>query len=152
MSEYRLILEIISRSNAIQWDEAKLEWALQEVYEADEPDICLCGHFPIIEVCILTNKINSNMATVGNCCVKKFIGLPSDKIFQAVKRIRKNPEKSLNAEAVDHAFQRGWINQWEKRFYFDIMRKRKISQRQREIKLQINDKMLRNMKRTPILG
>lgn len=63
------------------WDAARLEWNLHEVYEANEPETCLCGHYPIIEICVLKNIINSNFTNVGNCCVKKFIGLPSDKIF-----------------------------------------------------------------------
>ncbi|EQB62769.1 MAG: hypothetical protein RBG1_1C00001G0348 [candidate division Zixibacteria bacterium RBG-1] len=147
MSEYRLTSEIIKKSVAKNWDEAKLEWALREVYEADGPETCLCGHYPIIELCVLENKKNGGSATVGNFCVKKFIGLPSDKIFEAVKRVRKDGTKSLNAEAIDHAYQRGWINQWEKEFYFQNMRKRKLSARQKEKKTQINEKMLRNMRR-----
>lgn len=150
MSEYRLATEIIARSVAKSWNEAKLEWSLREIYEAEEPETCLCGHFPIIELCVLGNKVNGQLATVGNCCVKKFIGLPSDKIFQAVKQVRKDGEKSLNAEAIEHAFQRGWINKWEKDFYFDIMRKRKLTANQRTKKVQINTKMLRNMSRRPI--
>lgn len=147
MSEYRLTTGIIERSVSDRWDEAKLEWSLREVYEAEEPETCLCGHFPIIELCILGNRLNGNSATVGNCCVKKFIGLPSDKIFQAVKRVRKDEEKSLNAEAIEHAYERSWINDWERDFYFDIMRKRKLSPLQREKKIKINEKMLRNMRR-----
>ena len=147
MSEYQLTKEIVARSNAKAWDAAKLEWALEEVYEAEEPDTCLCGHFPIIEICVLRNKVNRNTAIVGNCCVKKFIGLPSDKIFQAVKRVRKDTEKSLNAEAVQHAVDRGWITEWEKDFYFDIMRKRNLSPKQAAKKAQINEKFMHNMQR-----
>jgi hypothetical protein len=87
MSEYQLTKEIVARSDAKVWDAAKLEWALEEVYESEEPDTCLCGHFPIIEICVLRNRVNKNTAIVGNCCVKKFIGLPSDRIFQAAKRV-----------------------------------------------------------------
>ena len=130
----------------MNWDAAKLEWQLAEVYEADEPETCLCGHFPIIEICVLSNSVNGNTATVGNCCVKKFIGLPSDKIFQAVKRVRKDNEKSLNAEAIQYAFEKNWINEWEKDFYFDIMRKRNLTSRQLSKKIQINEKMSRNIK------
>ncbi len=147
MSEYQLTKEIVARSEAKVWDAAKLEWALEEVYESEEPDTCLCGHFPIIEICVLRNKANRNTAVVGNCCVKKFIGLPSDKIFQAVKRVRKDTEKSLNAEAIQHAFDRGWITEWEKEFYFDIMRKRNISSKQAAKKAQINEKFMHNMQR-----
>ncbi len=95
MPQFLLITEIIQRSVSKTWDAAKLEWSLLEVYEADEPETCLCGHFPIIELCVLVNRRNKHRATVGNCCVKKFIGLPSDKIFQAVKPIRKDGARSL---------------------------------------------------------
>jgi len=76
MSEYRLIAEIIGHSEAATWDQAKMEWGLAEVYQAEEPETCLCGHFPIIELCVLRNKLNLAQVTVGNCCVKKFLGLP----------------------------------------------------------------------------
>jgi len=147
VAEYRLTAEILNRSFAQTLDEAKLEWALLEVYEVDEPETCLCGHFPIIELCVLINRKNENRATVGNCCVKKFIGLPSDKIFQAVKRIRKNESKSLNAEAVQHAFERHWISEWEMNFYFDIMRRHKLSPKQAAKKSEINKLVLTRMKR-----
>jgi hypothetical protein len=147
MSEYRLTAEILARSSASAWDEAKLEWVLHEVYEADEPETCLCGHFPIIELCVIANKKIGGLATVGNCCVKKFIGLPSDKIFQAVKRVRKDSSKSLNAEAVDHAFEKQWLTGWEKSFYFDIMRKRKLTDKQAAKKRQINELVAARMRR-----
>jgi len=147
VSKYLLTSEILSRSVARTWDEAKLEWSLLEVYESDEPETCLCGHFPIVELCVLTNRKNRMQATVGNCCVKKFIGLPSDKIFQAVKRIRKDESKSLNAEAIQHAFDRRWISEWEKDFYFNIMRKRNLSEKQATKKGEINQSVLARMKR-----
>lgn len=147
MSEYQLTKEIVALSDAKVWDVAKLEWTLEEVYEAETPDRCLCGHFPIIEICVLRNKINRNTAIVGNSCVKKFIGLPSDKIFQAVKRVRKDIVKSLNKEAVQHAFVHGWINEWERGFYFDNLRKRNLSPKQTTIKEKINQKFLLNMQK-----
>ncbi|HAS6204166.1 hypothetical protein QX220_21665 [Vibrio vulnificus] len=147
MSEYKLTEEIIKLSQSQLWDVAKSEWTLYEIYEADEPERCLCGHFPIIEICTLKNKLNSNYATVGNYCVKKFIGLPSDKIFQAIKRVRKDNEKSLNAEAISHAYDKGWINDWEKSFYLDVMRKRKLTPNQLNKKTQINNKLASKMKR-----
>lgn len=145
VSEYRLTEEIIKLSNASVWDLAKLEWVLDRVYWEDTPDTCLCGHFPIKEICIIRNNGNQNTATVGNCCVKKFIGLPSDKIFQAIKRVQKDIEKSLNVEAVEHAHSKGWINTWERDFYVDIMRKRKLSEKQLAKKVQVNRKAISNI-------
>ncbi len=51
-SQFQLATEIIKRSVARTWDEAKTEWSLYEIYETDEPETCLCGHFPIIELCV----------------------------------------------------------------------------------------------------
>jgi hypothetical protein len=148
MSEYKLSQNIISRSESNVWDIAKLEWALNEVYEADEPETCLCGHFPIIEVCVLRNNSNGKSAVVGNCCVKKFIGLPSDKIFRSVKRVRKDNTKALNVEALKHAHEKKWINDWEFNFGIDTMRKRNLSDKQLQTRVKINEKMIRNIKRT----
>lgn len=147
MSAFQLTNEIIKRSVARTWDQARLEWSLLEVYEADEPETCLCGHYPIIELCVLRNSQNGGQATVGNCCVKRFVGLPSDRIFQGVKRVRKDAAKSLNTEAIQHAFGRGWINDWERNFYFDVMRKRRLTPRQKAKKLQINNRVLSRMRK-----
>lgn len=147
MSEYKLIEEIIRLSVANTWDEAKLEWQLTEIYHQDEPDTCLCSHFPINEICVLLNKRNNLTTEVGNICVKKFLGLPSDLIFQALRRIAKDETRALNAEAIDHAFRKGWINNWEKKFYFDTMRKRNLSDKQSAIRIKINRKVLNRTRR-----
>jgi hypothetical protein len=142
MSEYKLTQEIIALSIAKTWDKARSEWKLDRVYYEDEPDTCLCGHFPILEICVLLNEQNGQTATVGNCCVKKFIGLPSDKIFQAVRRVRYDYTKALNEKTIAHAYQHNWINDWERDFYFDTMRKRKMSENQLTKRIQINQKIL----------
>lgn len=147
MSEYQLTTELIELSNAGTWDEAKLEWGLEHVWREDEPDTCLCGHYPIIEICQLRNRLNRSTAIVGNCCVKKFTNLPSDLIFQAVKRIQDDEERAINAETIDHAYQKGWINDWERKFYMDTWRKRKLTGAQRNTRIQINQKVLRGVVR-----
>ena len=152
MSKYQLALEIIKRSVNPTWELAKLEWKLVEIEEAEDYKTCICGHYPIKELCILENKENGNSVVVGNCCVNKFIGLPSSKIFQAVKRVRKDTTKSLNAETINLAFNLRWINKWENDFYLDIMRKRVLTDKQRAKKLSINEKVLRHVKRTKCSG
>lgn len=142
MSEYKLTSGLIALSVSDTWDEAKLEWGLEHIWREDEPDTCLCGHFPIIEICFLRNRRNNNSAIVGNCCVKKFTNLPSDLIFQAVKRIQENEERAINPETIDHAHEKGWINNWERNFYMSTWRKRKLSGAQHTKRVQINQKVL----------
>lgn len=145
MSDFKLAAEIIALSNADSWELAKIEWVLDSIYFSEEPEACLCGHFPIIELCELKNTKNGNSATVGNCCVKKFLGLPSDKIFQAVKRIRVDSDKNLNGETIELAYSKGWINEWEYKFYGDVFAKRNFSDKQLAKKKQINEKILKRM-------
>lgn len=147
MSHYLLTSGIVKLSNAKSWEMAKTEWELDSIFFAEEPETCLCGHFPIIELCELKNIKNGNHAIVGNCCVKKFLGLPSDKIFQAVKKVKKDSSANLNGETIEHAYSKGWINQWEYEFYGDIFRKRVLTNKQAAKKRQINEKVVVKMNR-----
>ena len=70
------------------------------------------------------------------------MGLPSDRIIQAIKRIRKDYKRSINIECIDYASGKGWINDWESDFYEDIMRKRNLSGKQLDKKITINKKLL----------
>ncbi|MCP4394605.1 MAG: hypothetical protein GY804_10115 [Alphaproteobacteria bacterium] len=144
---FKLAQGIITISEANSWDEAKLEWDLFGIYRTEEPETCLCGHYPIIEVCELINKKNGNRTIVGNVCVNRFLGLPSNIIFQAIRRVKKDNSKSLNSETIDHAYNKGWINDWEKDFYFNIMRKRKLTTKQCIKKEAVNNKLLSMMSR-----
>ena len=142
MAAFKLISEIIKLSESKEWEEAKEEWNLATVYEADEPETCLCGHFPIIELCIINNIHNNQTTTVGNCCVKKFMGIRSDKLFTAIKKIKKEPTKSVNLELLEYAFGKAWINDWEFNFYDDILRKRVLTYKQEGIKKKLNARIM----------
>jgi hypothetical protein len=150
MSKYKLIREIIERSEADNWDEAKPEWELAEVYDQREPDECLCGHFPINEICILRNRKNGRLAKVGNVCVKKFLGLPSDRILKGLRRIVVDDSKALNVAATEYAYERGWIDKWERGFCLDTARKRKLTQKQLHARRRINQKVLRKAPRLTV--
>ena len=144
-NEYRLTQEILKRSVAKTWQKAKEEWKLDSVFNSDEPETCLCGHFPILEICTIVNRLNQKTADVGNCCVKKFLDLPSGEIFGAIKRIRTDLSKSLNRETLDYAFNKRWISEADLSFYLDTINKRKLSPKQRKWRNDINQRVLSRM-------
>jgi hypothetical protein len=141
----RLRDAILLLSTSKQWDSARLEWRLNHIFEVDEPEECLCGHFPIVEVCVLINKQNGNVAEVGNVCVKRFLGIRSDKIFSCIKRIRSDSDKAPNAETVELLFGRGLISTWERTFSLDTLRKRNLTFGQLQKRREINEKILANI-------
>ena len=147
-NEKILRVEICSRSQGEGWEVAKSEWQLSELYFADMPQTCLCTHFPIFQICVLKNGVNGKTANVGNCCVKKFMQLPSDLIFQAVKRVKADSAKSLNKEAIHFAHEKKWLNDWELNFYLDTFKKRKLSEKQESCRVKINDRILNKLRIT----
>ena len=123
---FRLFQEIIDRSEADAWEEARLEWHLDHIEIADKEDVenhtytCLCGHTPLKELCFILNDLTDIMVLVGNCCITKFMGeLKSNKVFHAVKK------KRANREAIELAFARGIISQHEFNYCLMKVRKRK---------------------------
>lgn len=141
---------ILLKSQATDWEVAKKEWKLVRIYEADEPDTCLCGHTPIIEICVLANTITGKYAEVGNSCVKRFLGLRSDLIFTGIKRIKADLSKSLNVDSTVFFFEQGIINDWEYKFQNNTLSKRNLTGKQMETRLKINRKVLGYMERQGI--
>ena len=146
---FRLLKEnILALSVAkFDWELAKKEWKLVGVHEADEPETCLCGHTPIIEICVLANTVNGNRAEVGNRCVKRFLGLRSDLIFAGIKRVRADISKALNADATLYFYQQGALNSWEYGFQNSTMKKRVLTGKQLDTRISINRKALNFMAR-----
>lgn len=140
MSEYKLTTELLKLSQSQKWDEAKLEWELIDIERMEELETCLCGHYPILEICLIKNGKTNSESRVGNCCVKKFNN-KSDKIFRSVAKIRKDIEKSVNAETLELAIRNRWIGANEYKFYMDILRKRNLSDKQLAWKKSINQKI-----------
>jgi hypothetical protein len=138
---------ILPLSSAATWEVAVKEWGLTGIHEADEPETCPCGHFPIIEVCSIRNRVTGHSTEVGNVCVKRFLGLRSDLIFAAIKRIRSDPDKALNADAVAFFYERGLLNEWEYKFCQSTMRLRNLTAPQLAKRRDINRKVLAAIKK-----
>ena len=146
----QLKAEILARSRASDWEVAKNEWRLVAVSEADEPETCLCGHFPIIELCTISNSINGASVDVGNVCVKRFLGLRSDQIFITLKKIRNDMSASVGEAAMIFFHERGVINDWEYNFLSSNFRRRNFSKKQLDIRRGINEKIIRSVARRGI--
>lgn len=139
---HQLKAHILPLSKAPTWEIAAKEWSLTGIHEADEPETCPCGHFPIMEICSIQNRVTGHSTEVGNVCVKRFLGLRSDLIFTAIKRIRKDPDKSLNADAITFFHERRLLNSWEYGFCQSTMRLRNLTPAQLGKRRDINQKIL----------
>jgi hypothetical protein len=144
---YRLVEGIVALSVADSWHDAKLEWELAYAYlQDDPPGTCLCGHFPIVERCLIRNHRNGHEVTVGNVCVTRFMGINSASLFRCFRRVMADVSKPLSGDAVVYAFERYWINVWEKRFCLDTASKRWLSERQLATRVAINERVLARLR------
>ncbi len=127
-ANFKLFQEIVDRSEADTWEEAKKEWHLESVVIATDKEVvkhvykCLCTHEPLKDLCYILNDATGIMALVGNCCVEKFMEeFDSGKIVQAIKK------KKINARTLDFAYEKKFITLPEYNFVKKHIRKRKLS-------------------------
>lgn len=129
---------IISMSDSDHWSEAKKEWDVSSVI-LQHGNTCLCGKHPIREVITMSNRQNGNSAKVGNCCVKKFFDNDWTSSFRALGKGK------INVQIIEHAFKKGYINNWEKVFALDVWRKKTLSGKQREKLVMVAQKITEKM-------
>ena len=104
---YKLTDEIIALSDSKIWNFAKLEWDFNFAYYSEDLQTCLCGHYPIKNICVIRNKNNSNQTEVGNCCINKFLGIEDgNKIFTSIKKLKEDNSKSMSAEVIDYIYSK----------------------------------------------
>ena len=90
----------------------------------------------------MRNTITKASTEVGNVCVKEFWGSGQTLIFTALKRIRKDQNKSLNADAIVFFHQAGTINNWEYKFLQNTKDKRHLTPNQLTSRQRINQKVI----------
>jgi hypothetical protein len=140
----RLREAILARSQAASWPEAIQEWELAHVFLSQERGECACGHFPILEHCELFNPLTGNRVIVGNHCVRRFLDIDAEQLFRDLRRISKKRGALLSEDFIVWAIRKGWLTEWERTFYLDMLRWRgRPTPKQRYWVEQINGKVLR---------
>ena len=139
----KLKLVIIAKSESDTWDKAKLEWDIADIEEVEESEEYVCGHSPIKEVTILVNSKNNNCLRIGNRCSNHFVH--TGQLFNSYKRVKQYPNKSVNIKLLEFARKKNWISQKDYDYYANIIHKRKLSDRQRKWKNDINEKIISNI-------
>jgi hypothetical protein len=140
---FKLTEEILKLSDSNYWDSAKLEWNFDYAYYSEELQTCLCGHYPIKNICVLKNKKNSRITEVGNCCVNKFLGIEDgNRIFASIKRVKEDLTKSMSSEVLEYLNSKKVLSDFDYKFYSDTIRKRNLSEKQLELKKRINQKLI----------
>ena len=140
---FKLTKEIIKLSESDFWESARNEWTFEYAYYSDDLQRCLCGHYPIKNICVIKNKLNKTQTEVGNCCVNKFLGIDDgNKIFTSIRRLKEDSTKSMSLEVLEYLYGKKVLSEFEYKFYLGTIRKRKLSDKQIEIRKKINLKLI----------
>ena len=139
----KLVDGVVELSNSHRWVLAKLEWGFENAYYSLVNQRCLCGHYPIRQICVIRNLSNKHITEVGNCCVNKFLGITeANKTFSSIGRLNKDLSKSMSKEALYYLRDKGVVSSYEFGFYRDTFRKRKLTEKQNALRHRINQKLL----------
>lgn len=143
-NEFKLREKIIELSESKDWYNAKKEWEFENIYVSDEFEECLCGHYPIINICRIRNRVNNNVTEVGNVCINKFLNIDEgEKILPSINRVKKDITKSISKDSLEYLYKKECISIKEYDFYSDIIKKRILSPARSKWKSDINKKFLR---------
>lgn len=135
--ENELIRNILNLSVAKTWEEAKKEWKVDNVFINPKYQTCLCSHYPIKEVIVLQNQLNTNVAEIGNCCINRFFeNKDYNKFFKALAQNR------INKLVITLAYDKGVINDWEQNFLIKTWRKKVLTEKQSYLFQQLKEKIL----------
>ncbi len=136
----RLKAHILSLSRSTDFATACKEWdpTHVQVYLGS----CPCG-MTIMDHCFLWNRVTGTSTHVGNVCVGRFMGLPTDStLFEGLKRIHRRPVSAPNVAVIEYAERQGLLQGREADFLRDTRKKRQLTLRQAAWREAINARIL----------
>lgn len=137
----RLKAHIMPLSRAATFEQARSEWKVIGAHIEHEWDECPCGQ-PIKELCFLENKVTKQRTYVGNICVNRFMGIETGNLLSGLKKIIKDHSANANTDVIEYAKSNGYLFDQEYRFLMETRRKRKLSPKQEQWKVRINQRIL----------
>lgn len=130
------------------WDKTVLEWELVDIHQEDD-GTCPCTHYPIVDRCLIHNRVTGNDIEVGNICVQRFggtIAKDTKQSYAGLKRIKKDPWRSrASPELIRLALGQGIITQKDVDFYLDTIAKRSLIGRRQQWRVDINRRIVAGM-------
>lgn len=138
----RLEEHIVARSEADDFNAARVEWSLVHIEYHEDWDNCPCGK-DIKELCYIRNEKNGQQTYVGNVCIKNFMGISTGNLFDGLRRIIADPEANANEDLIRYAKRMGFLyDDTEYNFLMHTKNKRKLSPKQLAWKKRINRRIL----------
>ena len=142
---FKLIESVMHNSVSQDWDSAIDEWMIVGYEFVNGDGVCECGKEQISQLNYVRNRYTGHELIVGSECINKFFYADISGIHPSIRRVSKDINKSLYVRLVQTACQNGIISEADRRFYLDIINKRKLSAKQQSWKQSINSKILYNI-------
>jgi len=141
-----LVEHILSLSEADNFDEAKTEWYLESIYYDDEWSSCPCTQ-AIKEVCVIANRKTGHVTSVGNSCVKNFLGIDTGNMFSLMKKLIEDEDSVIGLKLIGYVEELGYIYNSEVEFLKSLAKNRKygLSEKQNSWRSKIVRRILGNI-------
>jgi hypothetical protein len=139
------------------WSVSREEWRLLDVSLTEEEYVRTCkhGHTTSNGLCVITNRPrdpNRRGYRLKDCggmelcseCVTQVLGINTEALLRCCRRIQADPSKPLSVNAALVCCRMEWLNDQELKFCLKTAhkRKRKLSARQLERRVEINGRVV----------
>ncbi|NGX33632.1 MAG: hypothetical protein K1060chlam4_01703, partial [Candidatus Anoxychlamydiales bacterium] len=152
-SSWKLPAEIISLSRSRDWAIAVNEWQLDYIEHlgaGEESDTCLCGHYPIRELCHIINTRTHEKATIGNHCIERFnkddpahaVFGDAPKVFRSINQILNDPKATASKALLDYASKKEVLTKNQVRSYEEDKGKRNLRVSELKYRAEINNLLI----------
>lgn len=126
---------LIESSTSNNYEEALKEWKLQ--YLIKKESNCICGQH-IINNCIFKNLTNNNYITIGNVCVKKFLGVDYIKEFN----IKSIVERFYTSTKLRYLVENKILTEYEREFINNVPTIKHTTIKQEELFFKLHKKVI----------
>lgn len=139
----RLVENILAHSKGKNWEIAKWERRVYEIYYSKVAMECLCWQKNIKNICVIQHKQTEKLCIIWNECIHHFLNKDYDYLFKDIKKLLKDGKQAVSEKTLNYIQSHGIADKGTCWMY-GLYRRRKLefSHPQMQIRTNVNSAFL----------
>ncbi len=103
----RLVENILAHSKGKNWEIAKWERRVYEIYYSKVAMECLCWQKNIKNICVIQHKQTEKLCIIWNECIHHFLNKDYDYLFKDIKKLLKDGKQAVSEKTLNYIQSHG---------------------------------------------
>ena len=135
----RLVENILAHSKGKNWEIAKWERRVYEIYYSKVAMGCLCWQKNIKNICVIQHKQTEKLCIIWNECIHHFLNKDYDYLFKDIKKLLKDGKQAVSEKTLNYIQSHGIADKGTCWMYGLYRRRRlEFSHPQMQIRTNVN--------------